>query len=132
MKFFDASNCSLTVVRDFYFKKMTTVFTLNLGVNQIKTIEAKAFDDLISLKELFLQDNMIETLEENLFEKMVTLLEIHLSNNKIKFLSPTTFVRLGRGILKLLDLRWNVCIDKAYDWDILNRLKHDLGNKCSQ
>lgn len=131
LKEFSVQKCGLTIVRDFNFKHMQRLEKLDLQFNQIKTIEAKAFDDLASLRLLVLANNKIETLDEKLFVKLVNLQDIWLQGNKIKFLSPTTFKVPGNVNLSLVWLQTNDCIDKAY-YKYLDELEPDLRANCTQ
>lgn len=99
---YDAGICSLTIIRDYYFKDMRSVQHVDLSFNNIATIERGAFDDLVSLKKLDLHFNMIETLEENLFIKLASLETLYIDKNKIKYLTPTTFSTPG-GKLRIFD-----------------------------
>lgn len=133
---FWARQCGLKIIFDFYFKNMGKLVNLNLRYNQITTIKPKAFDDLVSLRELWLNDNMIETLDENLFAKMTSLEKIGLFNNKIKFLNPETFKIPGNRRLWSVYLEGNVCISKDYNDYMaeanLNQLESDLKTLCLQ
>lgn len=58
---------------------MKKLESLLLVQNEITTIEAKAFDDLVNLRAMSLWHNKIATLEQKLFIKMVNLEAIDLS-----------------------------------------------------
>lgn len=105
LKGFWANYGGLTIVRDFYFRNMDKLEILSLHDNQIKKIEAFAFDDLASLTGLFLWNNKIETLDEKIFTNLDKLVVIHLDNNQIKFLSPTTFWIPGNEKLGHVNLK---------------------------
>lgn len=133
LKEFWAKSCSLSVVRNFYFKNMRNLQYLVLNFNQIESIESDAFIDLIRLKSLWLHDNKIQTLDKNCFSSMVNVEAIYLDSNKIKFLDPETFKILG-GKLSYVDLQKNECTGRIYrsDYFQLNQLEYDLKNICTK
>lgn len=132
LKEFDVRNCSLTVIRNKYFKKMRNLQYLILNHNNIATVESDAFKDLVSVKRLELDYNMIQTLDKNLFTSMVKLVDINLKDNKIKFLSPETF-KISGGSLEIVGLPRNVCINQNYISNVnLNELESDLEDSCSE
>lgn len=100
----NAALCSLTVIRDHYFKDMRKVQHLDLSFNNIATIEHGSFDDLVLMKRLSLHFNMIETLDESVFAKLVSLELLYIDQNKIKYLSPATFSTQGPKL-------------KIHDWE---------------
>lgn len=125
-----AHNCSLSIIRDFYFRSMQEVLTLDLSYNMISTIEPGAFVDLINVGTLKLDGNRLETLDGQLFSALIKLAFIRLHRNRIKFLSPTTF-KIPDGRLFQISLSSNVCIDKNYGFQQFKDLDTDLVSNCS-
>lgn len=134
LRVFWASDCELTIVRDFYFKNMGKLELFDLRRNQIKKIEPKAFDDLVRLRMFYLTNNLIETLDENLFVNMEYLQMFSLKNNKIKFLSPIMIRHIGNLAPEVADFSLNVCIDQVYSKHRknLDQLESDLRTHCLQ
>lgn len=118
LKEFKVRRCSLTVLRDHYFKNMQNLQELDASHNHIRGIESEAFKDLVSLKSFYLSHNMVETVPEKLFVTMVNLENIWFLDNKIKFLNPTTF-NIPGGKVKIVNLQLNICIHGAYDVDFV-------------
>lgn len=130
LKIFVTSDCELTILRNFYFKGMQQVQWMDLSGNKIATIEAGAFNDLISVEWLELDRNRITTLDGRIFAKMLNLEKLYLFNNKIKALSPATFEIPG-GKLKVVGLKSNVCINDNFGLNDLERLKPFLETHCA-
>lgn len=126
---FTVWNCSLQIVRDFYFKDLRKVVFLSLYSNQIETIDTGSFDDLIKVKSMNLQYNRIRTLDVKLFATMENLRILDLSNNQIQVLKPSTF-KIPNGQLNHVNLYLNVCISKNYLPSDVNRLDTDLEKNC--
>lgn len=95
-------------------------------------IDSEAFEDLVSVQQLYLYRNRIETLDKKLFVTMVKMEGLHLDYNKIITLSPLTF-QIPRGPLKTINLKYNVCINKEYEsfYGSLAGLEPDLSAKCA-
>lgn len=87
---------------------------MDFSSNQISAIERGSFNDLFSVKYLYLANNKIDTLDKDLFKVMVDLKIIDLSNNKISSFKHRTFYVPG-GKLAELNFLSNVCIDGNYE-----------------
>lgn len=127
-----AYNCSLSIIRSFYFSDMRNVRYMDLSFNSITRIEKKSFNDLFNVKYLYLGNNRIKTLDRELFNFMISLKDLDLVHNKISSLDPDTF-KIRGGKLIEVNLLSNVCIDASYasSEDII-RLEDDLRNKCNE
>lgn len=126
---FTILNCSLQIVRNFYFKDLRKVRFMNLFSNNIASIENGSFDDLVKVRSLHLQYNRIRTVDVELFATMVNLKNLDLGNNQIQFLTPTTF-KIPNGKLEKINLYLNVCISKSYLPNDISQLDADLQSKC--
>lgn len=131
LKEFRLDRCGLTVVRKYYFKGMRSVRFMNLHDNEINIIEPESFNDLVSVGWLYLPENKIETLDENLFVAMVKLEWLNLDKNKIKFLSSATF-RIPGGILKMVMMTENDCINQFYGSTFWNQMERDIIANCTR
>lgn len=129
LKVFEAGNCGLTIVRNFYFQNMQNLQLLDLSENQIALIERESFRDLVTLKALSLDGNQIKTLDGKLFATMVDLRGINLSNNKIEFLESGTF-KIPGGVLEKVDLYGNICVYGFYHFN-LDHLESHLAENCA-
>ena len=69
---------------------MVALRTLNLSNNQISSIEANTFKELVNLNELWLNGNQL-TLIENLFQGLVSLTWLDLSRNKLESIEQNAF-----------------------------------------
>lgn len=122
-------------MRDFYFKNMRKLQTLNLSTNRIKIVEKDSFKDLINAEKLWIRNNLIETLDGKIFASMIKLELLDLVNNKFKVLGPESF-KIPGGKLELVDLQSNVCINKIYGSDKyghknMEQLEPDLRKNCT-
>ncbi|VDI05457.1 Hypothetical predicted protein [Mytilus galloprovincialis] len=68
--------------------------SLDLSDNDISTIAANAFQDLISFESLKLNGNTIISLQVGLFSNNINLRKIDLSDNDISTISANAFVDL--------------------------------------
>jgi Leucine-rich repeat (LRR) protein len=85
---------------------------LTLTQNQIKLIEERAFEHLINLVVINLQDNEIQSLAAGLFEHNRKLELTVLPGNKIKIVDPQVFQNLNQ--LREVDLGQNDCVNKHF------------------
>lgn len=120
---FWASDCGLTIVRDFYFANMRNARSLFLAKNKIAMIETDSFKDLISVQWLSLSDNKIETLDGHIFASMVKLHELWLQNNEFHLLSPTTF-KIPSGQLTYVHVTSNCTLKELRDYYGLDQLEN--------
>lgn len=113
------ARCSLT------FEYFGGKATLYLNNNKIAAIEAQAFGDLISVKELWIRENMIKTFDESLFDMKSKLETIHLEKKRIDILSWATF-EFPCSKLQEIFLEGNICVDSNYATNNWTQLKQDL------
>ena len=84
---------------------------LLLEQNNISLIDAKSFQDLESLEELYLNENKLTSLKTDMFTYLESLKELHLKNCSIKTIEPESFnnlfklIRLHLGHNFLFDLK---------------------------
>lgn len=124
-----AYNCSLSIIRNFYFENMRNVRYMDLSSNQIAVIEKGSFRDLFSVKYLYLGNNRIDTLDNDLLKAMVNLKDLDLAHNRINSLDPTTFMNSGGQLLEV-NLLSNECINGSYDAVQFDRLETDIKTNC--
>lgn len=115
------------------FKDLSKMVRLDLDHNKVRAIHKNAFKDLTQLKQIDLRHNKLESLDDELFENNLNLEIIFLLQNDIKVISAQLFSRNikletldldGNSIvgieegfmtsltsLKVLGLRFNVCVD---------------------
>ena len=83
----------------------TTVNTIRLEDNKIRSLSNRQFSPYKQLKHLDLSDNQIETVDENAFYGLTNLQRVLLYENKIKTVEVGTFARLSN--LKILFMSSN-------------------------
>lgn len=97
-------NNQLTVLEAYLFKYVKQLESIDLGFNQIHTIEDNAFHGLSKLKQLYLEANLLSTLTNDTLAGInVELLE--LSRNQIDKIESGAFQHLSK--LKRLQLNRN-------------------------
>lgn len=131
-----ANNSGLIIVRKYYLENLRNLQFVRLNDNKIASIESDSFKDLVNVQFLWFRNNEIESLDKDLFMPLVKLDLVDFVNNKIKFLNSNIFNVPG-GVLELIDLRENVCINKIYGskdwgWNNLEQLESDLKFKCNK
>ena len=65
-----------------------------MGGNQIKSIEASVFEELIILKELHIDNNKISKLVPNSFKGIKSIEKLNLGGNQIKSFEASVFEEL--------------------------------------
>nr|AIY70095.1 variable lymphocyte receptor C [Petromyzon marinus]AIY70102.1 variable lymphocyte receptor C [Petromyzon marinus] len=94
-------------------KKLATVPTgipantekLQLHINQLTSVPAKAFQGLTQLTILVLQNNALQSLPVGVFDQLKDLDKLYLAQNQLKSLPERVFDKLTK--LTLLDLQQN-------------------------
>jgi hypothetical protein len=81
---------------------------LYFGSNQIKSIEAKAFEYLNNLKWISLEHNQLRALSNNFFAKNPELIYVNFQENRISSIHPNFFDGLLK--LKLIQFYDSSCI----------------------
>ncbi|KAG5666389.1 hypothetical protein PVAND_014418 [Polypedilum vanderplanki] len=104
IEFLDISSNYLTEFNPNWFSPInSTLRTLDLLHNNIRTIPVDAFRELRDLRQLVLNSNPISTLPANVFEALFSLEELFLSNCSISFLNQEWF----RPLFSLRHLQLN-------------------------
>lgn len=128
----------LEVIEENAFKGLSNITRLDLDHNTVRTIHKNAFKDLTQLKQIDLKYNKLESLDDELFNNNVNLEKIFLLQNDIKVINAQLFstntelvtldldgnsiVYIEEGFitnlinLKVLGLRYNICVDVAIDF----------------
>jgi len=68
-------------------KGLKELVELDLGRNQIASLDIGALDDVTKLQVLILKNNQIAHLQEKLFQKLIFLKTLDLSGNELKILT---------------------------------------------
>lgn len=140
------------------FKGPSKITRLDLDHNNVRTIHKNAFKDLSELKQIDLRHNKLESLDDELFGNNLNLAMIFLLQNDIKVINAQMFSRNmkletldldGNSIteieegfmtsltsLKVLGLRFNVCVDftttAAQEADLKTNLKECFANSANR
>jgi Leucine-rich repeat (LRR) protein len=105
--------CNLPVFKnDLFPAEFVVLEYLNLGDNQIVSIEPLAFQNLKNLKWLSLYENKIESLPFNLFQNNPKLFYLDFRGNQINSISPNLLKNLNQ--LKLVDFDDNECVCQRF------------------
>jgi Leucine-rich repeat (LRR) protein len=106
--------CNLTVLKNEFFSEdfVVALEYLDLGRNQIVSIEPSAFQNLKNLKHLNLQENKIQSLFFNLFQNNLKLIYLNFWKNQINSISPNLLKNLNQ--LKQVDFQYNQCVDQSF------------------
>ena len=87
------------------FRELTNLEVLALQNNKLNRIAECAFENLVELQKLWLDDNTLLELQVGLFQNLIHLRELDLSNNKLEALPRDIFRNLQR--LVVLRLSFN-------------------------
>lgn len=82
--------------------KLTNLTRLNLGNNQLKSLEDSGLDKLTHLHHLSLEFNKIISLSG--LQKLYTLTELYLGNNRIHFNSEVYHLKVNMILTLLIPL----------------------------
>ncbi len=109
-----ARSNTFTIIKNGLFtKNFAKLQYLYLGENSIQTIEANAFQYLVSLKWISLHTNQIQSLPFPIFKNNPKLIFISLYGNKINSMNSNIFKNLKK--LKFVGLAGgNVCVNKTF------------------
>nr|AIO11815.1 variable lymphocyte receptor type A [Petromyzon marinus] len=83
----------------------TALTWLSVSNNELKFVPAGLFDQLVELKQLYLQTNQLKSLPATLFDRLTQLNKLYLGTNQLKSLPPRVFDSLTK--LTLLSLERN-------------------------
>lgn len=96
----------------------STLETISLSFNNIRTISQHTFVDLPSLEQLHLDDNKIDSLERRSFMNLENLKRLNLKGNKISKIADEAFQNLPE--VEDLDLSYNSI--KTLDFNIFDQV----------
>ncbi len=138
-------------IKQFAFKNLANLITINLSNNFIMDIYKNAFNGLKNLKILNLSKNQLEYIHKDAFNDLVNLNRIDLSYNQLKIIKKEYFINLEN--LKDLNISFNKLqsvhlffnhklncintnsIDKDKDFSHIDSIFHfgslrELNNEC--
>jgi hypothetical protein len=78
---------------------------LNLGNNQLTSIDPQTFANLPNLEYLYLDHNQLTAIDPQTFTNLPNLQQLYLHQNQLKAIAPQTFANLQN--LQVLDLNGN-------------------------
>ncbi|XP_023222761.1 protein artichoke-like isoform X1 [Centruroides sculpturatus] len=105
LKILDLSSNQLRSIDSRVFEGLISLEILNLELNDLSVVPTESLKDLISLKSLLLQENDLIELSRSSFPKLQSLTTLNLTGNQISSLQDGTFFNLT--YLKVLLLRKN-------------------------
>jgi hypothetical protein len=95
------------------FQQMTRLVEIWLYNCEVENVDENAFSNLRVLKQLHLSHNKIKNLHENTFRSLVDLKVLYLSYNQLKVIPPKLFETNRK--LKELSIGWNKIKDIPVD-----------------
>lgn len=110
---------NLTVIFQTDFEDMANLRILHLMDNQIHTIERGAFQDLMALERLRINNNRLRYIPDMLFSNMPNLVRLDISYNQLEVISRKTL----RGISALKNLQLDNNKLKCVDGTAVQSLK---------
>lgn len=121
---------NLRLASNYMLKGLTNLTTLNLGFNQIQTVEEGAFEQTPKLQTLVLTNNQLKEIDGGVFPRtgLKYLERLYLDNNELMFLSSNFFFRLNN--LKYVTLVGNPWLCPCLE--IISRILYDnrIREKC--
>jgi hypothetical protein len=115
---FRADNCGLVRIEPGAFNGLILLVRLSMNNNMIREIEPRTFENLTNLERLYLIHNEIEKLGPDAFFGLTSLRDIWLSENKIQYLHPDLFLNVSN--LSLLHLDKNSMLKIPTDHQLIN------------
>ena len=86
-------NTDIEYVGDKVFANLTSVQTMSLSLNKIKSIHKDAFKDMVNVEQINMEQNVIVTLDEDTFATNLLLKNILLFDNQITKVPAKLFSR---------------------------------------
>lgn len=105
-------NNAINYVDEKAFAGLYYLAVLHLQKNYIFEFFPKSFNDLHRLKEFYAYGNRLIFIPKGLFDKNILLEHLSLDKNMLRVIDPKISIKLV--YLKVLDLRYNVCINKDF------------------
>lgn len=133
---FHDRNLKLKLLKRSNFEDMPLLSYLDVGYNNLETIDEDTFRDLSHLQTLNINNNKLKTLQKNIFQRNLRLKSVNANSNDLEFLHDDLFKNnalLERATFKdnklqmistvfthlnfiwEIDFHGNDCIDKAFD-----------------
>jgi Leucine-rich repeat (LRR) protein len=116
-----------TVKTGLFKTELQKIEYLDLGWNNIETIEANAFQNLVKLQWIRLYGNKIRTLSNRVFRNNPDLIYIDLDGNKITSIVSNFFDSLQK--LKIVEFKNNVCVQTTVGCETCLVTQPDLKSK---
>jgi len=114
----DLGDNQLTTLEPDTFNGLSNLEKLNLHNNQLTTLDADIFNGLGNLIDLYLHNSQLTTLDADIFNGLSNLEKLYLGNNQLTTLEPGTF----NGLDNLIDLYLGDNQLTTLDADIFNVL----------
>ena len=94
--------------------------TLSIENNRLKSINNKAFANLINLKDLLIDYNQIDTIEDESFKDLINLETLSIENNQLKSINNKQFAKLTKlEVLFIDDNQIDTIEDESFK-DLIN------------
>lgn len=118
-----AKNSKIDLVDGKTIENCGNIKHVDLRENDISFVSDEAFEDCENLTSINLSSNQISVLPARLFNKNLNLESIFFDHNVISRIDPcNNVIRFQLKKLKLLSLRWNVCVNNSFRHSILHLL----------
>lgn len=86
-------NTDIEYVGDKVFANLTSVQTMSLSLNKIKSIHKDAFKDMVNVEQINMEQNQIASLDEDIFANNLHLKNVLLFDNQITKVPAKLFTR---------------------------------------
>lgn len=86
-------NTDIEYVGDKVFANLTSVQTMSLSLNKIKSIHKDAFKDMVNVDQINMEKNLIASLDEDIFANNLLLKNVLLFDNQITKVPAKLFTR---------------------------------------
>lgn len=124
-------NTDIEYVGDKVFANLTSVQTMSLSLNKIKSIHKDAFKDMVNVEQINMEQNQIASLDEDVFANNLLLKNVLLFDNQITKIPAKLF---SRNInLETIQLQNNVIneVEENFYQNLIKLTKINLGtNIC--
>lgn len=109
-------NTDIEYVGDKVFANLTSVQTMSLSSNKIKSIHKDAFKDMVNLEQMNMEQNQIASLDEDVFANNLMLKNVLLFNNLITKIPAKLFSRnTNLETIQLQNNKINEMEEKFYE-----------------
>lgn len=105
------ANCQLRQIKFNAFSKLINLTTLDLHKNELKAVDVNVLKTLVVLENIDLSQNKLISLPVDFFRNNKRLKNVLLFKNRFIHIPSDLFDNINMKYCKVIDLRFNLCID---------------------